>query len=711
MDTNIKQKDICKCIPVEELISRNFYTPNIVDIGEEKVLLYIPKLPVNINCEFDYINKKRKTVDALKTYQRVLEANKIITTKLLNEWTNLFYKHDPLSKQTAWLITPYLVNIYLLHLDNAIKEKGLNYTIQGRPFLKITANQESDAGLKEVYLNTVFISVENYLKKSILGTKHVWKEFANWFLTNLIVMAIEMVENNFSKEALDSMSKEQRVEILNGYVFKNNSLFIERYRYLVVMYVQDLARAIVRNIDSAKLSMEQLEIIFGFRALERKKQDVKISLQIDKSVKSPSSRSLLGVGNCLLYYRFREALAISDFTIPEGEKWPSANLTTGNRKLRAIVQLRPDPADIEPHLSNTEIIAWQERMRQNVMAMDDVTADVMDIVSAIWLKQASHYEDIATVTADDILGFRGLKPQKNGAGRRGGYKGEWRQEIARHIAILANTWIVVTEMDVTEEVEGKKGRQRKRVKWQGESKAWVVDSNFEQAAMEGKNSYVWRVRPGDVFSKFLFGAGRQTALISQKAVEYHPINQQWEKRLTRYLTWQWRNRQGEGAYLAPFNIETLMNAVNKEISKHNPIQTKGRLEKALDTLQQDHIITGWQYESVNEDNVGLKGWWKEWLKWKVIIEPPQDIMDHYGKIRKPRIKKREAHSTGYQEQTSTFMGPIVKKARLQMGLSQMQAAEEIGVNQSTMSRLERGELTDGRTRYLLKKWLGGKITS
>ncbi|TEB05465.1 Helix-turn-helix domain protein [Pelotomaculum schinkii] len=709
MITNIKHKDVCKYIPVESLISKNFFTPNTVDIGKEKVLLYIPKLPVNINFEFDYIHKEGKTnqEDALKTYQRVLEAKKIITSKLINEWVTLFYNNDPLSKQIAWLITPKLLNVYLLHLNNSIKEKGLKNAITERPYIEITTNEERDyiTGLKEEYFNTVFISVEAFLQKSLREVKYIWREFANWFLTNLIVMALEWLESNFGKEALDSMNKEQRVQILNNYLYNDALVFSGRYRYLVGMYVQDLSRSIVKSIDLTNPSMEELEIILGLKALEGKNQDVKISFHIDRSMESPFSGSLLGVGNCLLYYRFREVLAISGFTIPEGESWPTANLTTGNRKLRAIVQLRPDPVDIEPYLSNTEIIAWQKRMRQNVMSMDDVTADVVDIVSAIWLKQASHYEDIATVTADDILAFRGLKPQKNGAGRRGGYKNVWRQEIARHIAILANTWIVVAEMDVTEEVEGKKGRQRKRVKWQGESKAWVVDSKSGQGTMEGKDSYVWRVRPGDVFSKFLFGAGRQTALISQKAVEYHPINQQWEKRLTRYLTWQWRNRQGGGAYLAPFNVETLLNAVNKEVSKHNPSQTKERLEKALDILQQDHIITGWQYECVNEDIVGTKGWWKEWLVWKVIIEPPQEIMDHYGKIRDHKIKRREAQPTPCQERTATFMGPIVKKARLQSGLSQMQAAEEIGVDQSTMSRLERGKSTDGRTRYLLKKWL------
>lgn len=710
MITNIKKKDLYENIPFSDLITKNHFTPHIVNIGLEDVLLYIPVLPVNINSEFDYLHKKRKNEDAIKTYQRVSEANQIITSKLLNEWTDLFYKLDPLSKQISWLITPHLVNVYLQQLDNAIKEKGLHNTIKRRYFLKLMPIQEGKFKivLNELYYNNIFINIENHLKKSLLSAKQVWKEFANWFLTNITVFVLEMVENIFSREFLNSISKEHRIEILNGYLFKNNSLFIENYRYFTGIYVQELAQTIIKNFDSINPTMEELEIIFGLKELKGRKQYVKIPLKIDKSITSPLSRSLLEVGNCLLYYRFRDSLIKSDFTIHEGETWPTANLTTGNGKLKSIVQLRPDPVDIEPYLSSNEIIAWQQQMKQNAMDMDDITADVMDIMAAIWLKKASHYEDMVAVTADEILGFRGLKPQKNGLGRRGGYKGEWRRKIARHVEILANTWIVVTEMDVTEEIEGKKGRQRKRIKWQGESKAWVVENYFDHVTEKGKDSYIWRIRPGNIFSKFLFGAGRQTALISQKALVYHPINQQWEKRLTRYLSWQWRNRQSMGDYLVPFKIETLLNAANKKISKHNPVQTKERLEKALDTLQNDHVITGWQYESVNEDIVGAKGWWNNWLNWKVIIEPPQDIMDHYGKIRKFMIKKSKAHPTGRSDRTES-MGQVIKKVRLQMGLSQMQVAEEIGVNQSTMSRVERGELTNGRTKYLIKKWLGERL--
>jgi DNA-binding XRE family transcriptional regulator len=444
--------------------------------------------------------------------------------------------------------------------------------------------------------------------------------------------------------------------------------------------------------------LEEIEIILGLKVLEENVQDEKISLNYLESNKSPS---LLWVGNCLLYHRIREVLSLKHFAIPEEEKWPTAELASG--KLSAIVQLRPDPLEVEPYLSNTELRNWQNRMNQDVMIMDDITADLLDVISSVWLKQASHPEAMAIVTADDFLRFRGLKPQKNGEGRRGGYKKEWRKEIAKHMEILANTWISVTSMDVNERVADKKGWQCKKAKWHGESKALVITGRFGYATRDGIDPYAWRVRPGDVFSKFLFKHGWQTALISQKVLEY-PIDQQWEKRLARYLAWQWRNRQSGGAYLVPFNIKTLLNAINKEVTRYNPLRTKERLEKAFDTLQRDKVITGWQYEHANEDIVGKKGWWKEWLIWKVIVEPPQEIIDQYKKIMKPVVKKREVLPMRNQPQAPAF-GELIKKTRLKRGLSQMQAAEEIGVTQSTLSRVEIGKTMDYNTRKLLKKWL------
>ncbi|MFQ5893161.1 MAG: helix-turn-helix domain-containing protein [Nitrospinota bacterium] len=412
---------------------------------------------------------------------------------------------------------------------------------------------------------------------------------------------------------------------------------------------------------------------------------------------------LLEVDNSLLYHKFRGVLAAGEFSTPEGEKWPAADLTSDRRTVRAVAQLKPDPVEVEPYLASPELAEWQDRMTRNVMAMDDQTADVLDIISAVWLRQADHPEAMANVTADDFLRCRGLLPKKSGTGRRGGYEEDQRKEIARHIGILSSTWITVAEMEVTEQAEGKKGPYRRRTKWRGESRAVVVTGRLGQVDTSGKlEVHSWRARPGDVFSKFLFGPGRQTALLSQKALEYHPVNQRWEKRLTRYLAWQWRNRQGGGTYLVPFAVETLLEAAKETVDPKHPIRTTERLEKALDTLLRDGVIAGWQYEAADEEIVGQRGWWKGWLTWKVLIEPPQKTMDQYAKIKMPEPSRPRALPAGELDPAT------LRQARQERGLTQMQAAEEIGINQATLSRIERGTRPDPGTLAKIRRWLAGE---
>ena len=350
-----------------------------------------------------------------------------------------------------------------------------------------------------------------------------------------------------------------------------------------------------------------------------------------------------------------------------------------------------------------ELIRWQRQMSDHVMEMDDLTADVFDIITGVWLRNAKSSEALVAISADDFLRLRGLKKQKSGTGRRGGYKDEWRRNIARHISILASTWIRVFEMEVTRQFEGSRN---KRVKWGGESRALVLTSREGQVTEEGMlDASQWRVRPGDVFAQYLFGPGRQTALISQYALSYDPVKQRWEKRLIRYLTWQWRVRQGRGEYLIPFQVSTLLKAAGVTVDTRNPGRTQTRLEKALDRLHDDGVIAGWQYvDLVEEESAGKKGGWRRWLTWKIQVEPPQAVMDQYAGIkpREPRKPSIPARGGIDPEQ--------IKKLRLQNGLTQMQAAEEIGISQSLISQLERGSkprLASGTVKKI-RRWLERK---
>lgn len=421
-----------------------------------------------------------------------------------------------------------------------------------------------------------------------------------------------------------------------------------------------------------------------------------LSGDIDSSPSSEQEEDLLEVNNAAIYHRFREKLAFQDFGISESEPWPTANLTTESKKLQAVAHVRPDPQKVEPFLSNEELVKWPEKMAEYVMSMNDLSADVLDIITASWLEKAEHALDIAPLKADDFLELRGLKEQKSGSGRRCGYKNRLRKEIASQIEILNSTWITVFEMEVANPTKGKK-RIRKE-KWRGESRAIVVSSVFGKVKdkTDSVDPYIWSIRPGDVFAKFLFGPGRQTALLSQKALHYNPKSQKWEKRLARYLAYQWKARSQGKNYLQAFSVKTLLEAVDTKLNTKHPLRTRERLEKALNTLEADSVISGWQYEKVDESIVGNKGWGDLWLNWNILIEPPQMIIEKYWEK-----KALPAPSAPLPKLSKCMI-----EFREAWELTQMQAAEEIGISPATYCKIENGGRNIRKnTRKKVEKWL------
>jgi ribosome-binding protein aMBF1 (putative translation factor) len=84
---------------------------------------------------------------------------------------------------------------------------------------------------------------------------------------------------------------------------------------------------------------------------------------------------------------------------------------------------------------------------------------------------------------------------------------------------------------------------------------------------------------------------------------------------------------------------------------------------------------------------------------KVLIEPPQTIMDHYAKIKTPEVNKPKALPAGQ------FDPAAIRKARRDQGLTLLQAAEEIGISVSQLSRIERGHPTTPATQKKIQQWL------
>lgn len=394
----------------------------------------------------------------------------------------------------------------------------------------------------------------------------------------------------------------------------------------------------------------------------------------------------------LQFQQLREAIVSpKSFERAEDSPWPVSRLGQGSAGGQAV--LRPPAADEQKELLPPEAVeAWAAEMWRQRNELSDLDADALDALSAIWLWQAENPGDGAYSGVDDLLELRGIKPKRGGHGRRGGYEPEQRRDMLRALHHIQNIWLDMAEVEVFEETRS--GR-RKRTKRRVQSRAFVVTDRMGQMRLDGHIEVeAFRFVPGEIFARFLLGAGRQWALLSAKALGYDPYRQTWEKRLARYLSWQWRIRAKDEAYSQPYRVETLLDHAGEELNTRAPSRTKERLEKALDRLQADGVIAGWQYDRFDDwfGELVRKGWAEVWLRATVVIEPPDVVVDEYEKIKRPGQRAvRAAQAEGSRAAGDKDLGILLKERRKALGLSQLRAAEDLGISQSQLSRLESGK--------------------
>lgn len=406
-------------------------------------------------------------------------------------------------------------------------------------------------------------------------------------------------------------------------------------------------------------------------------------------------RKYLSVMNAAHYQALREALAFNTFRKMEDSPWPTASLEKGSARGQA--QLLPVRVDNEPFLppdTQQQLIdgMWQQRAD-----LSDLDADVLDLLGSLWLQQARSSNDPGYADIDELLGLRALKPKTGAEGRSSGYRIEQRQQLYRTLQHISSLWITMSQMDSFGPTPP--GTKNRRVRQEVQSRAFVITDVAGQrlgdSPLEVKR---FLFRPGAVFGQFLFGPGRQTALLSARAVEYDPYRQDWEKRLARYLSWQWRIQASRGNYLRSFKVRKLLEAAGKTIDERNPSRTRERLEKALETLCEDQVVRAWQWDQWDENIMLESNWVKKWLDWTVVIEPPDSVKQAYQAILRPAASLPLLPPGTLPEQ--------LQLRRQQLGYSQLKMAELFGVSQAYYSMLEKGTRKPSRSVMVkIERWL------
>lgn len=407
------------------------------------------------------------------------------------------------------------------------------------------------------------------------------------------------------------------------------------------------------------------------------------------------------------YQAIREAVYKNIFNKEDGSPWPTANLT--KQSIRGYAQLLPIKKDYVTVISPSELETLSKRMWEQREELSDLDADAMDALTSIWLTQVRSPQDEARADVDNLLKMRNIKPKTNGAGREGGYREDQKMEILSAISRIQNLWLDIAEMEVYEEY-GK--NRRKLVKKAFQSRAFLITDRMGQRRPDGYDINVesFIFRPGKIFAHFLFGPGRQTALLSAKAIEYDPYRQKWEKRLTRYLSWQWKCDAKNIEQPRKFRISTLLEAVGESINERHPNRTKERLEKALDTLLNDRVIAGWQYQNWDEMAVeSQKNWLNTcWQHISLVIDPPEVVKEQYKQFELIESKVIPNNLAGLL--LVKDLGQKIKLQRKKLKLSQKQAAQQLNISQSYLSLLEGDkfpiENLSQEVKDKLQDWLG-----
>jgi DNA-binding XRE family transcriptional regulator len=510
-------------------------------------------------------------------------------------------------------------------------------------------------------LNEACLAVGRRLAENFLSETATLDKVARWIAVSVSAWAAE--------------DKAQSEEIL-----------ARRLAYLLTTHAEDTAGALVELL----LPPHRPE---GY--LEELLRSPDAAMQALPQI-PPGTMIVLASGH---FHDIREALYKNTFRKVDGTPWPTAPLKRNGAS--GYAQLRPAVMDSEPLLPEQRLQAWVTTMWRQQSELSDLDADGLDALCAIYLNQARAADDAAVADVDEILAMRGLKPKRGGQGRRGGYEPEQRAEMLKALSHIQNLWIDIGEVRVYEGA-GDGRRQRSSTIKTLQSRPFIITDRMGQIRLDGYldvERFIFR--PGKAFAAFLFGAGRQTGLLFQRALQYDPVRRKWEKRLTRYTSWQWQAHARGGQFVQRFAVRTLLEAVGEELNKRYPAKTRTRLEKALSTMVADGVISTWRYLDEPEDNGSRHGWASTWLDAEIAIEAPDMIRSYYLR------SAEDAPQIASDASATAKIAERVRHHRRMLGVSQEEAARRLGIRQGHFSKVERGRVhPSAKLRSEIEAWLG-----
>ena len=450
---------------------------------------------------------------------------------------------------------------------------------------------------------------------------------------------------------------------------------------------------------------------------------IDVSSSLNPSLPSIEDESYIEQSSADFMYHLRETISQNKFTYNNEMETMVYQLSDKFNTLTVLSSHFDEDIKLQ---SQAEINRWSDLVSSALNSMDDFTADCLDIVTYLWTQNAKSEKESIHFNYEQVLEMCEMGREKNG---KIYYRVEDRLKVMKRLAALASIFIYVNDKneivvvnDDIDETSLKYKKQKIRRLFSMDEIILAKDARTDELlGIESCN-----IAPGSFLSKYLFGSQKLTALLSKKALEYNSYTHRYHKRLTRYLSWQWRIRQTYNNLYRPFKIgdeKGLLKVMGINIESYRPVRIREMFEKVLDDLARDNVIKGWDYSpSVDEEQFESHSWFRDyWLNLSVTISPPDELVHMQREligaqqrvepllemeVLEEPVKQKKETSSVTVDYISYFKEKVLEYKESQ-NTSLREIAKETEVSYSCLSRLCNGKTQrlSEENRTKLNKWL------
>lgn len=423
------------------------------------------------------------------------------------------------------------------------------------------------------------------------------------------------------------------------------------------------------------------------------------------------------------YHLMRDIVTKKGDFSEKGTGYLGAELVDNQGLLHGYAELRPVP--LIPSEGDNDPTYWLDLVETTLSSLDELTADIFDLISYLWMTSEKDSEGFIEFHSDDALMLRyfdeSIPPEEMK------FKERERFNIMRRVAALTSVWVALNDGTERIKLVNTKDLEKDNLyNFQDFKRMFEVGSvriAFDKKTDAPKGIYSLQIKPSSLLQPYLDGTKSSLGVLDLKVFQYSHFKQREHKRLTRYLSRQFKIRSIKNTINQPFKVSTLL----KEMcfaSRLNGIQIRDKFEEVLDDLMRDSVIDYWQYnEEIDESKVGKRGWVQNyWGNITVTIMPPSEVVDENKRLRNGNalpasvqstlkhitkdtvvsdagfidIKEVALSSGATKQEAFVFDIPVnptvelspetIKQRINSLGYSVRKAADEIGISHSTLSR-------------------------